>query len=328
MTVDRHRLFSLATDNFYWNGRYHNPEHIPQAGLRDFIAWQWRTGFHFPEKKPQPWCRPEMARLQVPTTDRQLTWLGHACFLVQVNGINTLTDPIFSERCSPWQFMGPKRFTPAVIRVDELPEIHRVVISHNHYDHLDEATVVALARRFPEVRFLVPQGVAQWFAQRNIPNVDELGWWQSVELGEAEEAFCLPVQHFSGRTLRDRNRTLWCSWLLRQHDRYWYFAGDTGYGKIFGTLGEIFSQIDLALLPIGAYNPRELAAAVHVNPEEAVRIHQDLRARQSVAMHWGTFALTLEPVDEPPKKLAEALAAAAVDPSAFAVFDQGETRAW
>jgi len=206
-----------------------------------------------------------------------------------------------------------------------MPPIHLVLISHNHYDHLDEATVRQLHRRFGDnLCFCIPMGLRRWFEKRGIHNLVELDWWQSTPLTDKNEVFCLPTQHFSGRTATDTNASLWCSWLLEMDGFRFYFGGDTGYGQVFRDIGELFAPIDLALLPIGAYDPRWFMAPVHVAPEEAVRIHQDIGARQSVAMHWGTFVLTDEPMDEPPRRLRLALERQSMSESEFRVMQHGE----
>ena len=211
------------------------------------------------------------------------------------------------------------------VSVAELPPISHVLISHNHYDHLDEQTIRDLHRRFgDQLPFYVPTGVADWFRRRGIHNVIELGWWQSQADGDVE-TFCLPTQHFSGRSATDRNASLWCSWLMDIAGFRFYFAGDTGYASLFRDIGEQFAPIDLALLPIGAYDPRWFMGPVHVAPEEAVRIHHDIGARCSVAMHWGTFVLTSEPMDEPPRRLHQVMAETGMTDDAFRVMEHGET---
>ncbi|MGH8541354.1 MAG: MBL fold metallo-hydrolase, partial [Stenotrophobium sp.] len=253
-----------------------------------------------------------------------LTWIGHASFLVQWNGLNILTDPHLTARASPLRHAGPKRYQPPALDFADLPPIDAVVVSHNHYDHLDLVTVKRLAREHAP-QFFVPLGLKTWFERQGIDKVTELDWWQAASSG-ALRVTAVPVQHFSGRSASDRNKTLWCGFVLEMAERRVFFAGDTGYSKDFADIGERFAPIDLALIPIGAYEPRSFMRPVHVNPEEAVKIHRDIGSRQSVAMHWGTFRLTLEPLDEPPKQLAVALEAQAVSPESVWVFKHGETR--
>lgn len=334
MDIDRKRLAEHAARPHRTNGRFRNLERTPVHGFGDFLKWQLARGRRFPRGKRFALLHPEARTLAHPSAEPQLVWLGHASFLFQFRGINILTDPVLSERASPFKRIGPKRHTPPALTVAEMPEIHRVLISHNHYDHLDEATVRQLHRRFGDALcFCIPQGLRRWFERRGIRNVVELDWWQSQNLSAQprtpsaqEEIFCLPTQHFSGRSATDSNRSLWCSWLLDFGGYRFYFAGDTGYGTVFREIGEIFGPIDLALLPIGAYDPRWFMSPVHVAPEEAVHIHRDIGARQSVAMHWGTFVLTDEPMDEPPRRLRQALADQGIEEEAFRVMHHGETR--
>lgn len=328
MTIDRARLAELADQTHFYKGRYRNIERTPSHGLGDFLRWQLDSSAGFPPGKRFPLLHPDPHVLASPPDGPQLTWGGHSSFLFQYRGVNVLTDPVFSERASPLQFVGPKRYTPSALKVADLPPIDYVLISHNHYDHLDERTVVALHRRFGErICFVVPRGVAAWFRRRGISNLVELDWWRTKIIGDVE-FFCLPTQHFSGRGATDRNASLWCSWMMVWDNYRFYFGGDTGYGEVFGTIGEIFAPVDLALLPIGAYDPRWFMSPVHVAPEEAVQIHQDIGARESVAMHWGTFVLTDEPMDEPPRRLAAVLAEKALPAHCFRVMQHGETVSW
>ncbi|MDX1635876.1 MAG: MBL fold metallo-hydrolase [Marinobacter sp.] len=325
MTIDRERLAALAAEPHFHGGKYRNLEPVPRHGLGDFLRWQLSPGRRFPKGKRYTLLKPDSHRLMNPPAKPQLVWLGHASFLFQYRGLNVLTDPVLSSRASPLKLVGPKRCTPAAMKVADMPPIHLVLISHNHYDHLDETTVRQLHRRFGDrLRFCIPKGLRHWFEKRGIRNLVELDWWQSRPLTDKTEVFCLPAQHFSGRTPTDTNTSLWCSWLLEIEGFRFYFAGDTGYGRVFRDIGHLFAPIDLALLPIGAYDPRWFMAPVHVAPEETVTIHRDIGARQSVAMHWGTFVLTDEPMDEPPRRLRTALEREGLGESEFRVMQHGE----
>jgi N-acyl-phosphatidylethanolamine-hydrolysing phospholipase D len=325
MSIDRDRLAELAGRPHRQGPRYRNLKSLPAHGLVDFLRWQWDTGARFPALQRFPLRHPDPDRIAHPGKAPQLTWLGHASFLFQFAGLNLLTDPVFSERCSPIGFVGPRRGTPPALTVDTLPEIHRVLISHNHYDHLDLDTVRALRRRFGDtLRFYVPAGLAGWFRREGIDNLVELDWYQSEHSDEVESIF-VPAQHFSGRGALDRNRSLWGGWRLHFRDFSFYFAGDTGYSEtLFAEMREALGPVDLALLPIGAYAPRWFMSPVHVAPEEAVHIHRDLEARRSVAMHWGTFVLTDEPMHEPPERLRAAMQEQGVAPDEFLVLEHGE----
>lgn len=323
--IDRERLAALAAAEPAESGVYHNRFPTPRHGLSAFLRWQWDTRGQFPPHQSFPLQQPDARQLAHPASEPQLTWIGHSTFLFQYRGWNLLTDPVFSERCSPLSFAGPRRAVAPALTVDSLPPINAVLVSHNHYDHLDRASVKQLQARFgQDILWFVPRGVAGWLRKLGIERIIELGWWQSEFHGQVE-AFCLPAQHFSGRGPGDHNRSLWCSWRLEFPDFSLYFAGDTGYAPLFKEIGDLFGPVDLALLPIGAYEPRWFMSPVHINPAEAVTIHREIGARQSVAMHWGTFVLTDEPMDAPPRALAAALQEQHIDPETFRVPQHGET---
>ncbi|MEY1660736.1 MBL fold metallo-hydrolase [Isoalcanivorax beigongshangi] len=322
--LDRQQLAAAAASVRRTGPRFYNLERTPAHGLGDFLRWQWQSRGKFPPGQRFPLRPVDDARLAAPVAP-QLTWIGHSTFLFQHRGLNLLTDPVFSERASPFQWLGPRRYTPPALTVAALPPIHQVLISHNHYDHLDHHSVMALHQRFGDaLTWFVPTGVAAWFHRRGIRQVRECGWWEGAEQDGAE-AFLVPAQHFSGRGVSDGNHSLWGGWIWDCGDLRLYFAGDTGYGGCFAEIGALFPDIDLALIPIGAFEPRWLMQPVHVNPDEAVRIHRDIGARRSVGMHWGTFVLTDEPMDAPPHVLQRALAEQQVPSTDFIVMAHGET---
>lgn len=237
-------------------------------------------------------------------------WIGHSTYLIQYDGIAILTDPIWSNRCSPLSFVGPKRHHEPALEEENLPKINIVLISHNHYDHLDRATVMKLSRKHPDLLWIVPKGVKRWFEKRKIKNVYEIGWHESLEFqsdGRKIEISGVPAQHFSGRTLRDLNKTGWNGYVVKitgSPSKTFYFVGDTGYNEFdFKEIGKKFPSIDLSLIPIGAYSPREFMKHVHVSPVEAAIIHQEVGSRLSLAMHWKTFHLSEEPLLLPPYDL-------------------------
>ncbi len=253
-----------------------------------------------------------------------LTWIGHSTFLVRMEGMSFLTDPIFSERASPVPFAGPKRLQPPGVPLEELPPIDFVTVSHDHYDHADLPTWEQLARR--GALFLVPLGMGDLVHSVGGRFI-ALDWWQSAEVGKVK-VHCVPVQHFSGRGVMGQNRRLWCGWVVEGRKRTFFHAGDTGYFDGFRLLRERFRRIDLAALPIGAYDPPSIMRFVHMNPEEAVQAAQDAGAHKVVAMHWGTFDLTDEDILEPPRRFTAAAARAGYDPSRAWVMAIGESRSW
>lgn len=271
--------------------------------------------------------RPEAAG--VSGAGLRVTWLGHATVLVEMDGLVLLTDPVFSPRASPWQRVGPRRFRRAPCSVAELPAVHAVVLSHNHYDHLDCGSVRALNERFgPELRWFVPLGLLDWMQKCGCENVIELDWWEeNCVPGHDSVTFVFtPAQHWCKRTLLDDNRVLWGSWAVLGPWSRFFFAGDTGYCSAFEEIGRRFGPFDLAAIPIGAYEPRWFMKYQHVDPEEAVRIHIDVQTKKSVAIHWGTFALANEHYLEPPVKLSEALGRYGLNSEDFFVLKHGESR--
>jgi L-ascorbate metabolism protein UlaG (beta-lactamase superfamily) len=229
--------------------------------------------------------------------DPTLTWIGHATLLVQLHGVNILTDPHWGSRTSPVSFLGPRRLLPPGVRLADLPPIHAVVISHDHYDHLDLETVTRLARDHRPA-FFVPLGLKTWFLEAGIDNVVELDWWQSARVGDVTLT-CTPAQHSSGRsiTLTDQNRRLWSSWAITSPMRRFYFAGDTGYFDGFAEIGRRFGPFDVTLMETGAYDPKW--ATVHMQPAETVQAHQDLRGNVLLPVHNGTFDLAMHAWDDP-----------------------------
>ena len=258
--------------------------------------------------------------------DPTVTWVGHSTVLVQLDGVNILTDPNWNSRTGPLSGrIGVGRYTPAGLRLDELPPIDVVLISHDHYDHLDEPTVRQLAARF-NPRFVVPLGIKAWLAERGITNVDELNWGQSVIIRDVG-IVCTPAQHGSGRTLLDQGHRLWASWAVIGSQRF-YFGGDSGYAVHFKLIGQELGPFDLAALPIGSYTPPVIARPVHMSPEEALRAWSDLNAARFLGIHWGTFSLGGEPYDEPPRRLAQEVEARGLDTKAVWILKPGETVRW
>jgi N-acyl-phosphatidylethanolamine-hydrolysing phospholipase D len=258
------------------------------------------------------------------TLEPSLTWIGHSSFLVRMDGVSFLTDPMFSHRASPFSFMGPRRMVPPGMPLEALPKIDFVVLSHDHYDHTDITTIRWLAQR--GVPFVVPLGLGEWIRRAGGQAI-ELNWWQETELAGLR-LHCVPAQHFSGRSLRDRFRRLWAGWVVSGASRRFYYAGDTGYSNDFKEIGRRLGPMDLAAIPIGAYLPSDMMHFVHVTPEEALQVAQDVQARRVVAMHFGTFDLSDEPPDEPPQRFRTEAERRGWGPERAWIMKVGETRAW
>jgi L-ascorbate metabolism protein UlaG (beta-lactamase superfamily) len=250
-----------------------------------------------------------------------ITFVGHATFLIQSAAGNVLTDPIYSERAGPLNLFGPHRVRQPAIAFDDLPPIATILLSHNHYDHCDLPTLRHLGNRFDPI-VVTPAGNAPLVRSAGIRRVDELDWWQDAT-ASVVPVTATPAQHFSARTVFDRNRALWGGFVLRIDGRRIYFAGDTAYAPFFGEVRRRLGPIDLALLPIGAYEPRWFMRIVHMNPEEAVQAHVDLGAAASIGMHFGTFQLTNEGIDEPVLALNDARRANGVPAVRFRTLDFG-----
>ncbi|HUR61275.1 MAG TPA: MBL fold metallo-hydrolase [Candidatus Thermoplasmatota archaeon] len=227
----------------------------------------------------------------VPSGGIGLTWIGHATYLVRLGGLNILTDPVYSAKLPG----GIPRLVPPGIAFEDLPPIDAVVVSHNHYDHLDAKT---LRRLGPSVHYFVPAKMAPWFRRKGLPNVTEMDWWDATDFKGVRFTF-VPAHHWTRRGLTDTNKTLWGGWVLAAGGRGVHFAGDTAYGSRFREVGERVPDLEVSLMPIGAYEPRWFMRNVHLDPDEAVQAVQDLGARRMATMHWGTFVLTQEPLMEP-----------------------------
>ncbi len=272
---------------------------------------------------------------QAPHMVPAVTWIGHASALVQSDGLNVLTDPIFSRRASPLRFLGPARAHPPGLELSQLPHIDVVVISHNHYDHLDHPSIVALSQQAGgSPLFLTPLGLKSWLARQGVDRAIELDWWQRHEVAGVE-FHCTPAQHWSGRSLSDRNKTLWCAWSVLGTGTHWFFSGDTGYSRDFADTRQHFSArqgpeagggFDLALIAVGACLPRWFMQLQHVDISEAVQVHLDLGAKRSIGVHWGTFSLADEPLDQPIHELGAARAAKGVSEEEFFIMPIGATR--
>ena len=318
-------------------GGFRNPWPSAEVhGFKDFLKWsliERRRNPRRPDPDPASFVRTDPA-FTIPRGDPEqltLTWVGHTSFLIQIAGLNVLTDPIWSQRASPVQFVGPRRWVPPAIEFDRLPPIDVVLISHDHYDHLDTNTISRLVERYPAVVWHVPLGLAEFLKRSGARDIIELDWWGENSVA-ALKLTCVPAQHFSGRTLGRRNQTLWCGWTLRAPERSVFFAGDTALHPEFATIGQRRGPFELATLPIGAYEPRWFMGAVHMNPDDCIKAITQLAGTQKgerllmAAAHWGTFKLTDEPMDEPPALMRELWQAAGFDPTNLWIMRHGETR--
>ncbi len=272
-----------------------------------------------------PTVKVNLDRVVDPGELPQITWVGHATVLIQYRGISILTDPMFSDRASPVSFLGPKRVNAPAFKIKELPPIDYVIISHNHYDHLDRKSVEEIGS---STFWLVPLGLKSWFLGIGIQEqkVIEFDWWD-VQYFDKVTITATPAQHWSARNLWDRRKTLWSSWMVQIDDFTVWYSGDTGYNSFqFKAIGAEFGNIDLALISIGAYEPRWFMKDVHINPEEAVQIHEDINSKHSIAVQWGTFRMTAESIDDPPAKLKAALAKKNIPEDRFEIMKIGEIK--
>ena len=307
----------------HFNGKtFINPENIKPRGLPDVLRW----GFN---RERGPWKK-NYSITPGPKPEREIqngirvTYINHTTFLLQTLGLNVLTDPVYSFRVSPFTFAGPKRMRPPGISFEDLPKIDLVLLSHNHYDHLDIDTVKKIKDRF-DPTFVVPLGVSAFLKQHNITKIIELDWWQQATF-ESLTITGTPAQHFSGRGFFDRDKTLWCGYSITSSAGSIYFAGDTGYNeKSFKEIGTRLGPVDVALIPIGAYKPAWFMWPVHCSPEGAVKIHLDIKAKKSIGSHFGTFPLGDEGQQDPLDDLAIAKREHHVPAENFITLKEGES---
>jgi len=259
-------------------------------------------------------------------TEAAVTWIGHSTLLVQLDGVNLLTDPHWGARASPLSWLGPRRLNAPGLRFEDLPRIDLVLISHDHYDHLDLGTVKRLADAHNPL-FLVPLGLKSWFAENGMTRVEKLDWWQARE-HRSLRVVCVPAQHFGGRSLSDMNSRLWASWVVAGRAKRLFVGGDSGYFDGFREVGKRLGPFDLAAVAIGAYKPAYIMKAVHTTPEEAVQAFEDLRGKVLLGIHWGTFDMAEEPLDEPPRLMQEEAGRRKIDPERIWILKHGETRYW
>ncbi|MDZ7606155.1 MAG: MBL fold metallo-hydrolase [Cyclobacteriaceae bacterium] len=306
----------------HFNGKtFINPGHVKAKGLRDVIRWA-------SNRSPGPWTEIKEVKYGEKPVARnddgiRITFVNHSTFLIQVDGVNILTDPIWSERTSPVSFAGPKRMRPPGIRFEDLPPIDAVILSHNHYDHLDVPTMKKLIKTHdPEI--ITPLGVGAFIKQMGSGRTRDMDWWEEATLPSNLPIVAVPAQHFSGRGTFDRDATLWCGYVIKSKSGNVYFAGDSGYGEFFKTIGERYGEMAISLIPIGAYLPQWFMSPIHISPEEAVQVHKDVRSRISLGMHFGTFPLADDGQEQPQSDLQKALNNAGLTQSEFIAPAEGK----
>lgn len=305
---------------------------ITQPRKRSYLTFVLRMMRYSREKVPIPdghvigqkQAAQTLHRLLESNTDC-MTWLGQACFLIKIDGKTILTDPYLSSHASPTTFAGPKRIVEAGIHLNDLPVVDYLILSHNHYDHLDARTIRYL-RGKKEMTVIVPLNLGKYFRKRGFTKVVEMDWWEVFEV-DTLKIRALPSQHWSKRTPFDRNKSLWASYSFEGANNKIFFTGDTGYAPLFKEIGEKFGPYDYTLVGIGAYEPQEIMKAHHTTPEEAIEIAKDVKAHIAVAMHWGTVRLTDEPLFEPPGRFLHAAVQAGYDTHHTWVMSIGESRA-
>lgn len=326
------------------DGRYENPKsfttwRIPPASFTWSSVqtiWRWKINEQKP-KIPNEEILQQTLPLHIPKfplhSPLGATWLGHATMFVRINGISVITDPVWATHAAPFPLKFCRRYRRAPCDIDQLPEIDVGVISHNHYDHLDKKAVKHLAARFPEMHWFVPMGLAPWMRTvlGNGKNINQLDWGQNqtciLKDGRNVRVHSIPAQHWSQRTACDRNKTLWCGWLIETEQKKFYYTGDTGFcDEEFRKVGERFGPVDLCAIPIGCYAPRWLMGPQHIDIAEAVKIHLSTRARKSIGIHWGTYEMgSCEPYLEPRSKLREEVEAQGLKPDEFITLEHGQS---
>jgi N-acyl-phosphatidylethanolamine-hydrolysing phospholipase D len=330
-------LLACSTSNPYYDASksHHRPGGFNNNYLNNetigagFWRWQWSMltttrAADRPERVPRKTV--DLAYLKSNRSDITVTWLGHATMLWQIGGKNILVDPHLFERASPVSFAGPARQTPPAIALPDLPHIDVVVISHNHYDHLDRPSVLGLNRQAggPPL-FVVPLGIDLWLKREGISNVQPLDWWQHRDV-DGVRVTLVPAQHWSARTPFDRHEVLWGGYVAQHAGFSMYYSGDTGYSKDFQDIAARFGGFNFAQIPVGCYEPRWFMTNQHVNEPEAIQIHRDVRSQFSMGVHWGTFRLCDDPIDQVIDEFPKAVQAAGLRADEFVLPILGETR--
>lgn len=309
-----------VTDHF--NGRtFSSPGNVKPRGFADLLKWMFNRKRAKWEKVNASFGPPPP--VSVGKGELRVTFINHCTFLIQVDGINILTDPIWSERASPFTWMGPKRMRPPGLKMEDIPHIDVLLISHNHYDHLDVSSVKKIvAKHHPKIYTAL--GVKAFLDQQKILNSHEMDWGDEVMINNDLSLACVPAQHFSARGMFDRDATLWCGFVVRSVHGNIYFAADTGYASFIKKIGETYSPLRLSILPVGAYKPEWFMSPVHASPAESVQMHIDIHSHKTVASHFGTFPLADEEMYEPVEALADALKQQHIPAEDFIALKEGE----
>lgn len=311
----------LNSPQFDSNSNKFKNKYVQEKSLITVFKWLWsREKEQWPENIKNK--KEDNVNVEIKDNEFALSFINHSTFLIQFNGINILTDPVYSERTSPVQWAGPKRVRKPGIKFKNLPQIDVVIISHNHYDHMDADTLQNLEKKFSPL-ILAPLGDKEFLDGLGLKNVKELDWWEEVKVRDHNFIY-VPAQHFSGRGLFDRMESLWGGYVIQSKNKQIYFAGDTGYSKHFSEISQKLGPIDFSLIPIGAYEPRWFMKDMHVNPDDAVLAHKDLKSKHSIGMHYGTWQLTDEKIDQPIIDLEIAKKKYQVDN--FSTLFEGETK--
>lgn len=314
--------YSGPVSDHFDGKKFFNPGGSQPHGPKQVLKWML-------SRKRAPWKEENLSSAGIHPLaffkdDIRITFVNHSTFLIQVDGVNILTDPIWSLRASPFHYLGPKRKRAPGIKLEHLPRIDYVLLSHNHYDHLDVLTLrILMGAHHPEI--ITPLGVEAFLSKESIGNAAALDWWDEKEMNNNLRITCVPAQHFSGRGLLDRDATLWCGYVLSTSIGKIYFAGDTGYHPtIFKTISEKVGALRLSILPIGAYKPRWFMSPVHTSPREAVKIHLDVKSQTTIGSHFGTFPLADEGPGETLTDLTAAKQSMGIADDAFIVLKEGE----